>query len=86
MILIIRLYILFLVLNNFSFSSNKLFILPVLQIFMELKFLRYFFIKVIRGFIVFLFLNYNRYIYYSVGLTINYGYVFIYAIRFVFIL
>ena len=86
MILIIRLYILFLVLNNFSFSSNKLFILPVLQIFMELKFLRYFFIKVIRGFIVFLFLNYNMYIYYSVGLTINYGYVFIYAIRFVFIL
>jgi F-type H+-transporting ATPase subunit a len=29
--------------------------------------------------LLFLFLNYNSYIYYSVGLTINYGYVFIYA-------
>jgi len=29
--------------------------------------------------LIFLFLNYNRYIYYRVGLTINYGYVFIYA-------
>lgn len=29
--------------------------------------------------VVFLFLNYNRYVYYSVGLTINYGYVAIYA-------
>lgn len=38
------------------------------------------------GFIIFLFLNYNRYIYYGVGLTINYGYVFIYAIRLVLLL
>lgn len=29
--------------------------------------------------IIFLFLNYNSYIYYRVGLTINYGYVFIYS-------
>lgn len=36
--------------------------------------------------VVFLFLNYNRYIYYRVGLSINYGYVFIYAFRMVLIL
>lgn len=38
------------------------------------------------AFIVFLYLNYNRYIYYRVGLTINYGYVFIYAFFIVFFL
>lgn len=30
--------------------------------------------------ILFLIFNYNRYIYYSVGLRINYGYVFVYAL------
>lgn len=38
------------------------------------------------GIVLFLFLNYNRYIYYSVGLRINYGYVFIYAILLVIVL
>jgi len=36
--------------------------------------------------VVFLFLNYNSYIYYRVGLTINYGYVFIYSFSIVFLL
>jgi len=36
--------------------------------------------------VVFLILNYNSYIYYRVGLTINYGYVFIYAFSIVLIL
>jgi len=36
--------------------------------------------------VVFLFLNYNRYIYYSVGLTMNYGYVFLYAFSIVLLL
>lgn len=36
--------------------------------------------------VVFLFLNYNRYIYYRVGLTINYGYVFLYSFRMVLLL
>ena len=35
---------------------------------------------------MFLFLNYNSYIYYRVGLTINYGYVFIYAFSIVLLL
>lgn len=38
------------------------------------------------GMVVFLFLNYNRYIYFRVGLTINYGYVFIYAFSLVVLL
>ncbi len=36
--------------------------------------------------VIFLFLNYNSYIYYRVGLTINYGYVFIYSFSMVFLL
>ncbi len=36
--------------------------------------------------LLFLLLNYNSYIYYSVGLRINYGYVFIYALCIVFLL
>jgi len=53
---------------------------------MEIKSIRYFLIKVILAVVVFLFLNYNSYIYYSVGLTINYGYVFIYSISIVLLL
>lgn len=51
-----------------------------MKIFIEIKIVRYFLIKLILAVIVFLFLNYNRYIYYSVGLRINYGYVAIYAL------
>lgn len=65
---------------------NKVYLFSIWQIFMELKFINYFLIKIIFGFLVFLFLNYNRYIYYGVGLTINYGYVFIYAISLVLLL
>lgn len=46
---------------------------------MEIKRISVFLIKLIAGIVVFLLLNYNRYIYYRVGLRINYGYVFIYA-------
>lgn len=38
------------------------------------------------GVVIFLFLNYNRYVYYRVGLTMTYGYVFIYAFALVLIL
>lgn len=70
---------------NFRVNANKIYVLPIFKIFLELKRVRYFIVKLIIGFMVFLFLNYNRYIYFSVGLTINYGYVFIYAIRLVLI-
>lgn len=60
-------------------NSNRVRLLFVLKIFMEIKVIRYFLIKLIVLMLLFLFLNYNSYIYYSVGLTINYGYVFIYA-------
>lgn len=71
---------------NFSLRRNKINIVFVIKIFMEIKRIRYFLVKLILGVVVFLFLNYNRYIYYSVGLTINYGYVFIYAFRLVLLL
>jgi len=71
---------------NYSMSSNKIRFLFVLKIFMEIKRIRYFLVKIMLAVVVFLFLNYNRYIYYSVGLTINYGYVFIYAFSIVLLL
>jgi hypothetical protein len=64
---------------NFRIRSNKLNIVFVFNIFMEIKRVRVFLVKIISLLVVFLFLNYNRYIYYSVGLRIQYGYVFIYA-------
>ena len=85
-ILFFRIIILILVFINFSMRSNKLSMLFIMKIFIEIKRIRYFLIKIILAMVVFLFLNYNRYIYYSVGLTINYGYVFIYAFRIVLLL
>ncbi len=85
-ILFFRVVILILVFINFSIRSNKLRILFIIKIFMEIKRIRYFLIKVILAIVVFLFLNYNSYIYYRVGLTINYGYVFIYAFSIVVLL
>jgi F-type H+-transporting ATPase subunit a len=64
---------------NFRLRSNKVRYLFVLKIFMEIKSISYFLIKVILAILIFLCLNYNRYIYYRIGLTINYGYVFICA-------
>lgn len=79
MILGIRFIILILVFMNFSFSSNKLNIGFIIKIFIEIKSIRYFLVKLILGLVVFLYFNYNSYIYYRVGVRINYGYVFIYA-------
>jgi len=67
-------------------SSNKVNIVFVYNIFIEIKSITVFLVKFIRAVVVFLFLNYNRYIYYSVGITITYGYVFIYSISIVFLL
>lgn len=66
--------------------ANKLNLGFIINIFIEIKIIRYFLIKLMLAIVVFLFLNYNRYIYYSVGLTMNYGYVLIYSLRLVFIL
>jgi len=67
-------------------SSNKLRMFFIINIFIEIKSIRYFLVKLILAVVVFLFLNYNSYIYYRVGLTINYGYVFIYAFSMVLLL
>jgi hypothetical protein len=79
MIIVIRLIILILVFNNFRLMSNKLNIEAIIKIFMEIKRVSYFLVKVILGIVLFLFLNYNSYVYYRLGLRIMYGYVFIYA-------
>ena len=79
MILLFRLVVIIILFINFRISSNKLSINFIFKIFMEIKRVRYFLIKLISLIVLFLFLNYIRYIYYSVGLTIHYGYVFIYA-------
>jgi len=85
-ILFFRLVILILVFMNFRIRSNKLNILFIIKIFIEIKRISYFLIKIILAIVVFLFLNYNSYIYYRVGLTINYGYVFICSLRIVLLL
>lgn len=55
----------------------------IYNIFIEIKIIRVFLVKLILGIILFLIFNYNRYIYFSVGLRIHYGYVFIFAFRLV---
>jgi len=86
MILFFSIIILFLVFSSYRIRANKINFFFVIKIFMDIKRISYFLIKVILAVIVFLFLNYNRYIYYRVGLTITYGYVFIYAFSMVFLL
>ncbi len=86
MILFFSVVILFLVFSSYRIRANKINFFFVIKIFMEIKRISYFLIKVMLAVIVFLFLNYNRYIYYRVGLTITYGYVFIYAFFMVFLL
>lgn len=71
---------------NFSIISNKIRILFIYNIFVEIKSIRIFLIKIIAALLVFLFFNYNSYIYYGIGITINYGYVFIYAFSIVLLL
>ena len=85
-ILVIRLVLLILVFRNFRIRAGKLNFYFVFKIFMEIKSISYFLIKIMLGIVVFLFLNYNSYVYYSVGFTINYGYVFIYAFSLVLLL
>ena len=71
---------------NFRVIANKINLVFVINIFIEIKRISYFLVKIIVAVVIFLFLNYNSYIYYRVGLSINYGYVFIYAFRMVMLL
>jgi len=86
MILIFSLIILILIFINFSLFSNKIRIVFVYKIFIDIKRIRVFLVKIILGILVFLVFNYNSYIYYGVGVTMNYGYVFLYAFALVFLL
>ena len=86
MIFIFRLVILIIIFINFRVRSNKLNLNFIFKIFIEIKRISVFLIKLMVGMVLFLFLNYNRYIYYRVGLRMHYGYVFVYALRLVFML
>jgi len=86
MILGFSLMIVFLVVINFGIIANKVRMSFVYKIFMEIKRISVFLIKLMLCIVVFLIFNYNRYIYYGIGLTINYGYVFIYALGIVVLL
>ncbi len=86
MILIFSFILLLLLFMNFILSSNKINMYFIIKIFIEIKSISYFLIKLMLAILLFLLLNYNSYIYYSVGLRINYGYVFIYALCIVFLL
>lgn len=79
MIIGISLIIMIVFFISFSMRANKLSINYVMKIFIEIKIVRYFFLKIILGVVIFLILNYNSYVYFGVGLTIYYGVVFIYA-------
>lgn len=83
MIIVFSLIMLLLLFINFRIISRKVRMLFIIKIFIEIKSISYVLVKFILGIMIFLFLNYNSYIYYSVGLRINYGYVFIYAFRLV---
>nr|YP_003331187.1 ATP synthase F0 subunit 6 [Rotaria rotatoria]ACT21456.1 ATP synthase F0 subunit 6 [Rotaria rotatoria] len=84
MILLFSLVILMILFMNFSMASNKLNMVFIFKIFMDIKSVSVFLIKMMSLLVVFLFVNYNSYIYYSVGLSMQYGYVFIYAFLLVF--
>ena len=79
MTLFFRFFIFFLIFINFRLRANKISFLFIINIFIEIKRIRYFLVKIILAVVIFLFVNYFSYIYYRVGLSINYGYVFLYA-------
>lgn len=79
MILVFSVIILLILFINFRIIARKINLVFVIKIFIDIKRVTYFLIKIMLGVVIFLFLNYNSYIYYRVGLSINYGYVFIYA-------
>lgn len=79
MILYIRIVMVLCLFMNFSMSANKLDIGFIYKIFMEIKGIRVLFVKLIGLLVLLLFINYNRYIYYRVGLRIEYGRVFVCA-------
>lgn len=71
---------------NYRITVNKLNLRVIFKIFMDIKRIRVSLVKIMAGMVIFLILNYSRYVYYRVGLTIHYGYVFIYALCLVMIL
>ena len=79
MTLVFSLVFRLLIFSNFRFLRNKINWVFINNIFMEIKVISVFLIKLIIGLVLFLIFNYNSYIYFRVGVTINYGYVFIYA-------
>ena len=71
---------------NFRIAANKLSFSFIYKIFIDIKRIRVFLLKIMVGIVLLLILNYNSYIYYRVGLRMQYGYVSIYAFLLVLIL
>jgi len=55
MILVFRLIVLFMVVINFRINANKLSVLTIYKIFIDIKSISYFLIKVMLAIVVFLF-------------------------------
>lgn len=79
MILCISVIVMMCLFINFRISANKLDMRFIYKIFVEIKRIRVLFVKLIGVLVLLLFINYNRYIYYRVGLRIEYGGVFVCA-------
>ena len=79
MTLVFSVFFILLIFINFSLSRNKINLVFISNIFIDIKIISLFLIKLIRALLLFLVFNYNSYIYYRVGVSINYGYIFIYA-------
>jgi len=85
MILFFRLVFLIVLFINYRIRANKLNVVFIYKIFIEIKVISGFFIKMTLGIVIFLIFNYNSYIYYSLGVRIRYGVVFSYALGLVII-
>lgn len=80
MTLIFSIVLILVIYINFRLTRNKINFIFIYSIFIEIKIIRLFLIKLIGALVLLLILNYNSYIYFRVGITINYGYIFIYTV------
>ena len=86
MILFFSIIVIFFIFINFRLNRNKVNFVFVLNIFIEIKSISFILVKIILAVVIFFFINYISYIYFRIGLSINYGYVFLYAFMIVLLL
>ena len=66
--------------SSYSLRSIRFNYNILCRLFTDIKFNYFLIVKLIRILLVFLIINYNRYIYYSLGLRIIYGYILLLAL------